>query len=295
MASLPEHFLSHCANEVAESMHLKPRHVSKWTAEYLITGTIVAVPRLSTHRQRKIRIENGRALGMEHIFECLEVISKRKILGFTTNSGFLHNHLLSSNRETCSIDLLPPCDVSCAAILDAMKTYGGVRWGKMKRSGRSAEGATDEGAQKRLFRIRVWLVEYYKAKLRSNSGESIIVSMDESYVHKGHMQEFGLLFTDQDGRVLERFETVGKGSRICMAGCISKYGHIVTTRNGQYVKDCAWLNSKLLLPEGNQPSRFVELNNVGEARDIYVQKMSGVTLVEFVRIAQSFKIETVRR
>ena len=38
-----------------------------------------------------------------------------------------------------------------------MKTYGGVRWGKIKRAGRAAEGATDEGAQKRFFRIRVWL------------------------------------------------------------------------------------------------------------------------------------------
>ena len=266
--ALPYNFLKTCANEVAEFMRVNPRFVCKWAAEYLATGFIAIVPRLTTNKPLAIRIENGRALSMEHILECLEVISKRKGSGRTTDSTVLHNHLMSSTRETCSIDLLPPCDVTCAAILDAMKTYGGVRWGKIKRSGRAAADATDDGAEKRLF------------------------SMDESYIHKGHMRESGLLFTDQDGNVITRFETAGKGNRVCMAGCISPYGHIVTTRDGEYVTDCAWLNSKLMPPTGNQQPRFVELNNQGQARDIYVQQMSGASLADFVKIAKAFKIPT---
>ncbi len=65
--------------------------------------------------------------------------------------------------------------------------------------------------------------------------------------------------------------------------------------NETVVKDCAWLNKKLLPLEGNQQGRFVELNMDGNARGIYVQQMSGTSLADFVRIAQSFKISTANK
>ena len=103
MDRLPDNFLTNCTHEVAELMHLTPRLVSKWTAEYLISSTIMVAPRLSTHKPLSVRIEHGRALSMEHILECLEVISKRKTVGQTTDSTILHNHLLSSNRDTSRV------------------------------------------------------------------------------------------------------------------------------------------------------------------------------------------------
>ena len=169
----------------------------------------------------------------------------------------------------CQLDVLPPIGVSYDALRDAVTKIGSFGFGKFKAVG-NINTKTEEDIVKRAYRIRVWIVEYYLAKRKEKMGLAVVFSMDESYLHAGHKNDYSILPRDDYGNLIPDINRPsGSGERICIIGAISIWNHLITYDNdGNYIIDSDFLNKKL--ESVDRGGHFTELNNQGKPRAIYV-------------------------
>jgi hypothetical protein len=253
--------------DIAPALGVGGKNLAAWVGEFMATEDIADVERV---RPSLVRIENARSLTIPHIVEVMTVIFNRKQKGLSTSYKVLREHLMSNKRENplCSLDVLPPIDVSHDALRDAVTKVGGFGFGKVRAVG--SVDKSEEDIIKRQYRIRVWIVEYYFAKRKERRGLVVVFSMDESYLHAGHKNNYSILPRDNFGNLIpEVNRSSGSGERTCMIGAVSIWGHLVTNDDdGNYVIDSDFLNRKGQSVE--RGGHFTELNNKGRPRSIYV-------------------------
>jgi hypothetical protein len=205
-------------------------------------------------------------------------------------------HLASNVRNNELCQDLPPCDVSQDVIRNAMTVVGGVSFGKVAPKGKLDK--SEESEIKRMWRVRVWLVEYYMALEKERKGLAVIICMDESYIHAGHSADYSLLPTDDDGNALSDMNrAAGSGERICFIGGITQYGPLVTHDcNGDVIRDHNFIrNTANTFEPVLKNGTFVELNNLGQRRNIYVRQgvrpgLNSMTKLQLQREAEEFDI-----
>jgi hypothetical protein len=156
-------------------------------------------------------------------------------------------------------------EVPVNVIQQTMLVVGGIAWGKIKRAGKLRnEDEIDVAIEKRNWRTLISIVDYANALQKEKRGEAVIGSVDESYCHATHHSDFSFLLIGKENVTQhEVYCAVRDGLRICMQGIVTRWGPIAIDG----VEDCQFLNAA---GEENKPgSRFKELNNLGEPRDIY--------------------------
>ena len=208
--------------EIAPTLGVGQKNLASWVAEFVNTKDIADVARV---RPSLLRIENARHLSIPHIVEVMTVILNRKKVGLSTSYKVLRAHLMSTRRENslCQLDVLPPIDVSHDALRDAVTKIGGFGFGKVKAVG-NINTKTEEDIVKRAYRIRVWIVEYYLAKRKEKMGLAVVFSMDESYFHVGHKNDYSILPRYDYGNLIPDINRPSEsGERICMIGAIAIY------------------------------------------------------------------------
>jgi hypothetical protein len=226
---------------------------------YLDTGEIDVV-----ERKKNIPLFNStRQLSSVHILELLAFLYDQLENGKRVTVPKLREHLRSDNRvhKLCSIDVLPPCDIEDSVIRKTMEVCCHTTWAKTTAVGKKGGDMSSESQERRKWRLRVWWAQYCLAKLEEEAGVALVFSADESYVHNNHHSDFSLLPTDKNRKPLAEINAAKRsGSRICIAGGICKYGHLVGRNpNGDPVVDSDYRNARGdSVPHGGT---FVELNN----------------------------------
>ena len=129
-----------------------------------------------------------------------------------------------------------PTPMTCRAV-------GGLlyRLGYRRRRGGIKKPSWDE---KRLARIRRFLVEIDAAKKAEDGGQAAIVYMDESFVHQAHASVYSFFRLDGRGEADSAFgRTTGKDQRMTIVHAITKHGPLVTRKDGFPIEE-GWFKAK---------------------------------------------------
>ena len=87
--------------------------------------------------------------------------------------------------------------------------------------------------EKRLARIRRFLLEINAATKEEDAGHAVIVYMDESLVHQAHASVYSFFLLDGRGEADSGFgRTTGKGQRMIIVHAITKHSPLVTRNDG---------------------------------------------------------------
>ena len=255
-------------------------NIGRWTLRdavytYLAEEKIV----MPGNRSRATNINSPRQVSLFHIIESLDYIDARKRSKRTTSYMDICKRLASEERmEGTLVEVCPPINVSPRILRDTLTKMGHTTYcDNILRVGNI--GSNDPvKAEITSWRRRVWILQYFLAIQEEEEGTAVVMSLDESYVHKNHHSNQSVTGTNEkDEPENEIAGSKGKGERLCMIGAITRWGHMIgyerddmgeiaLDQNGQPtpIIDCAWFDSR-----GNRVYKnghFKELNSKGLPR-----------------------------
>jgi hypothetical protein len=233
---------------------------------------------LPNHRTRIVKIHSPRQVTLFHVIECLDYIEWRKKENITTSYVDICKRLASEERmDGTTLEDCPPIEIASNVLRNTLTKMGHTTYcNNMLRVGNI--GTNDPvKAEATKWRRRVWILQYFLA-MQEEEGLAVVMSLDESYVHKNHHSKQSVTgTTERDAPENEIAGSKDKGERLCMIGAITRWGHMIgyhQDEDGEIlldqdnhslpIIDCAWFDNK-----GNKVQKgghFKELNSKGVPR-----------------------------
>jgi hypothetical protein len=256
--------------EVAEFLHISKDSVKQWVRYYFETGQIAAPP---LRRSDILNIETHKGLPVPYILEAMELIEQRRLAGKRTNLGIIQSHLAESTRlhQFITVVTAPEANISRRVIRRAVEKMGCFAFTKLKAVGKQ-NGDTPIRRERNQWRFRVHLACRAKMAIEELEGRGLIMSEDETFIHKDHRANRGMTTVDENGKPeVEIHCGVGKGERLCVVGGITKYGAMVPEKeDGSIVRDSKFVDGKGIETDATG-GQFVEVDNSENVRPAFIR------------------------
>ena len=263
--------LNYVCLDVARVCHIQKTTVKKCVHAYFTNGEF---PQPELRRSDVFNIETHKGLPIPYILETIEFIDKRRLAGQRTNLGIIQDHIKGPSRLHPHVTLVtaPSANISQRVIRRALEKAGCFAFSKMQAVGKQ-KGVTPELVDRNLWRMRVHIAVQARFAIEEEEGKVLLLSSDETFIHKNHNGKFGLTTIDEDfDAETDLYCGAGKGPRMCIVSGITQYGAMVPeSETGVLNRDCMFIDGKGKETDASG-GHFVEIDPEGKVRPAFLRK-----------------------